>query len=41
MGDVAIIDVSATRLNEDGTAGDEIFSCKQKGKFSTITKLLV
>lgn len=31
MGDVAIIDVSATRLNEDGTAGDEIFSCKQKG----------
>ncbi|KAG0562657.1 hypothetical protein KC19_9G162700 [Ceratodon purpureus] len=31
MGDVAIVDVSAVRLNEDGTTGDEILSCKQKG----------
>jgi len=31
MGDVGIVDVSAVRLNEDGTTGDEILSCKQKG----------
>ncbi|XP_024388971.1 trigger factor-like protein TIG, Chloroplastic isoform X2 [Physcomitrium patens] len=31
MGDVGVVDVSAVRLNEDGTTGDEILSCKQKG----------
>ncbi len=31
MGDVTIVDISATRLNEDGTPGDEILSCNQKG----------
>lgn len=31
MGDVAIVVVSAVRLNEDGTTGDEILSCKQEG----------
>jgi hypothetical protein len=32
MGDVTVVDISATRLNEDGTPGDEILSCNQKGE---------
>eukprot|EP00850_Spirogloea_muscicola_P007595 SM000039S14425 [mRNA] locus=s39:74488:79033:- [translate_table: standard] len=31
MGNVAIIDISATRINDDGTAGEKILSAEQKG----------
>lgn len=35
MGDVAIIDISANRLNADGTEGEKVLSADQKGEFST------
>ncbi|XP_002981727.2 trigger factor-like protein TIG, Chloroplastic [Selaginella moellendorffii] len=31
MNDVVIIDISAARINSDGTIGDKILSCTQKG----------
>lgn len=33
LGDVAIVDISARRVNDDGSLGDKILSAEQKGAY--------